>query len=125
MTFNARHLVEFLLARYTEDADAARAALGNHWHAQGWAELRTEPTDTPGWALIAEGGHGFDVRPSFAHIARHDPARVLADVTAKRIIVASFMETDYLPAREVLLSVLCDLALPYADHADYRQEWIT
>lgn len=94
------------------------------------------------------------------HIARHDPARVLRDVAAKRRLLAlhphhryaepldasSRFEEDRRPAfdeaplyvgcaschydhrhEETYPSWWCDtvrlLALPYADHPDYRSEW--
>jgi hypothetical protein len=61
------------------------------------------------------------------HIARHDPARVLAEVAAKRRILddcASYVDeegdavTDGLSWRVVAL-----LAVPYAGNAGYRPEW--
>jgi hypothetical protein len=76
-----------------------------------------------------------------AHIARWDPARVLAECEAKRRIVAIHAR-DYghecpgegedpimIPAgwygsdgcRDC--DVLRLLALPYASHPDYREEW--
>jgi hypothetical protein len=54
-----------------------------------------------------------------AHIARHDPARVLAECEAKRRIVEmhAYQEEHFTPDE------LRALALPYADHPDYREEW--
>jgi hypothetical protein len=52
-----------------------------------------------------------------AHIARHDPARVLADVESKRGILAA------VKAGRVSPEVLPFLALPYAGHPDYRSNW--
>jgi hypothetical protein len=51
------------------------------------------------------------------HIARHDPARVLADVEAKRRIV------EWDAEQPVDRGVLNILASVYADHPDYREEW--
>jgi hypothetical protein len=50
-------------------------------------------------------------------IARWDPARVLAECAAKRRIVEMYAGQHGQPY------VLHFLALPYADHPDYRQEW--
>ncbi len=84
--------------------------------------------------------------PSAAgHIARHDPARVLREVAAKRRIMELHQEglsNDFPmgvePAEGDILCMTCDdralkqyypcptlrlLALPYADHADYRADW--
>jgi hypothetical protein len=74
------------------------------------------------------------------HIARHDPARVLAEVEAKRQImecheswVAGNGDTicgrcerehiDGRPGGHFPCQTLRLLALPYAGHPDYRQEW--
>lgn len=69
------------------------------------------------------------------HIAHWDPARVLAECEAKRRIVEDYAKcvrlrdiehhvTDYsggeLAAYETAVRFL---ALPHADHPDYRQEW--
>lgn len=64
---------------------------------------------------------------SAAHIARFDPARVLAECEAKRRVVTAIArwldahpDEDHVPAGD---DALCWLALPYADHPDYREEW--
>ena len=58
------------------------------------------------------------------YIARHDPARVLREVEAKRRIVATaVLMLDGGVSYESWESVLQDLALPYSEHPDYRQEW--
>lgn len=56
------------------------------------------------------------------HIARHDPARVLRDVEAKRRIIALWERSEFCE-RIALDDVLDLLALPYADHPNFRQEW--
>lgn len=59
------------------------------------------------------------------HIARHDPARVLADVAAKRAIVRAcahnleFEEYGYTLAERTLRA----LAQPYSEHEDYKPHW--
>ena len=67
-----------------------------------------------------------------AHIARHDPARVLAEVEAKRRIVrahakwcegrceAKYPEGGFDAAHYWSIK---SLAAAYADHPDYREEW--
>jgi hypothetical protein len=67
---------------------------------------------------------------------RHKPVRVLREVEAKRRTVARYEEAvagthdasrtnaaTWRPIVTVLEPVLRDLALPYADHPDYREEW--
>ncbi|MFE9335259.1 DUF6221 family protein [Streptomyces sp. NPDC007063] len=101
-------LVAFLRARIDDDETVARKA------ADDW-----EPDpDASAWM-----GTEFDVTP---HVLRHDPARVLAEVEAKRRILRWHLD-------EECCSVCLDdvegcplfraLAMPYASHPDYREEW--
>ena len=67
------------------------------------------------------------------HIARHDPARVLREVEAKRAIVADYADacakyradrTEFRAGeRFAALLAATRLAAVYADHPDYREEW--
>lgn len=121
-------LDEFLLARIAEDkrmaADAVSASGREHWSV-GDAE-------TSG---AAEAG-------TAALVARYDPARVLAECAAKRRVVLACREArpdlaflgvrprgmaDFpLPPGDVhqfAALTLAQLALPYADHHDYRADW--
>lgn len=62
-----------------------------------------------------------------AHVARHDPARVLAEVEAKRrllVHVDLIWKHSPSPAEaRAWQHAVRHLALPYAGHPDYRQEW--
>jgi hypothetical protein len=116
-------LTDFLLARIAED-EANVAAI-----------LRQDPN----WE--ADGDGVFDrpdrriayVRGDYAatHIAHWDPARVLAECEAKRRVV-ELHRTDATDPEVIVCAVClygppCEtlrlLALPYADHPDYRPEW--
>ena len=101
MSGDAGGLVEFLLARLAEDERIPKML-----EARGWLD------DDPG-GPYEQGADGPYVEVS----AR----RVLAEVEAKRRIVERFVrgDTDDLWGPEI--GAL--LALPYADHPDYRQEW--
>jgi hypothetical protein len=108
-------LVAFLNARLDEDEAAARAAAGAPW-------LPDIGTDA-----VAE------------HIARHDPARVLREIAAKRAIVDFYVEppngflTGIAEAvgdseggsgrtprpLTVIEAVALDLADVWSDHPDY------
>ena len=120
-------LDEFLLARIAEDKRVATDAAGD----DGQGEWSTD--DVAG----AGPGHG-----SVEHIARHDPARVLAECSAKRRIVLACREArpettfvgthppgmaDFPTAahgqHQLAAVTLALLALPYADHPHYRPEW--
>jgi len=120
----APSLTEFLTARIDEDEAVALAATEGPWHANGkrddgeWAAdgCRIEGA---GIIIYDESGHDED---QAAHIARHDPARVLAECEAKRLLLELHgphgRDTEALPCRELAV-----LALPYADHPDYQPEW--
>ncbi len=84
-----------------------------------------------GWSIAARKADGGPINDvDGEHIARHDPARVLAEVDAKRRILDAIMEQfhpdDILngaqgTAEPPWLSRV--LALPYADRPGYREEW--
>jgi hypothetical protein len=91
-------LVEFLLARLDEEESA-------------WSR-----------------GAPLVTRPDFARLSRH----MLADVEAKRRLIARAVHTDnmadysdtlHMVAMEYEEQILPALALPYADHPEYQQEW--
>lgn len=113
-------LVAFLLTRIAEDEQVATAALPGPWRA----ERRLEP-GPPEWPpdvqvlhdLLGHTGAVGSARisePDAAHIARWDPARVLAECEAKRLLVDVFKD------REPTLKYL---VLPYREHPEYRVEW--
>jgi hypothetical protein len=115
-------LAEWLLAQLDEDERVARGAVR-------WSEGAAE------WASVGE--------PDYEHIARHDPARVLAEVAAKRLQIEQTFRyeakidgewgcchtsgeirsgaCEATPVNEIEMLRL--LALPYADRPGYRQDW--
>jgi uncharacterized membrane protein len=124
-------LTDFLLARIAEDEAAARPgaqASISDWEAEGCAVVCLTAT-------IAEDVN-FGLAP---HIANWEPARVLADCEAKRRIMelrdlvdqeirrvsAADHEraTDARNTRLGLDMAIKALALPYADHPEFREEW--
>jgi hypothetical protein len=83
-------------------------------------------------------GHIEEMDPSAAgHIARHDPARVLREVAAKRqllqevwtgmedfaVNIEESRDGDDCGAREYRDQLLGILALAYSDHPDYQEAW--
>lgn len=146
-------LVEFLLTRIAEDEVLARtASTGQHW---SWTEDGAEMVSdhvteyrTRECIIDTEGANPPGSGVTGQHIARHDPARVLAECEAKRRIVDLYAEhrstvmayrnprwADAMNDEDRLNhkraesrhrateDVLRLLALPYADHPDYREEW--
>jgi hypothetical protein len=118
-------LTEFLLARIAEDEYAARAFVNELGEARRWR------CDEVGGTVRRDGVPPFglsDVEATTpthleaAHIARHDPARVLAECEAKRRIVEVALPGERDDAGE-RFRILRILATVYADHPDYRDEW--
>lgn len=122
-------LIAFLDARYSEREQIARAAGAASWHA-----TQEETTDGHNVysTLWADGegdtfAHTYDAEADkVQHIADWDPKFVLADIAAKRQIIG--LVTDAGPQwgdgyTEAYRDVLRLLALPFASHPDYREEW--
>ena len=118
-------LVQFLRDRYDEEAADARAAKPGPWHADGGSVYATHPVDEV-----------VDYTESADHIARQDPARTLRRIEAERLLLKRYDEPETDPRlprslnkltasvqRQVLAEVFRVLALPYAGHPDYRDEW--
>jgi hypothetical protein len=136
-------ITEFLLARIAEDEAAARQA--------SWSWSRPDRPDDPDpdhWetppgtpteiAGPMRNVAGADTATIATHIARHDPARVLAECAAKRAIVEwhCTSETDLGPAYpdhqpwcEACEGALFPcvtvrhLAAIYREHPDYDPSW--
>jgi len=123
-------LIAFLNARLDEDEAAAKGAAGDVW----------EYRDTWVWCgpfEVADIFGGADMEEIGGHIARHDPARVLREVTAKRAIVTRYAavrrafgdrEGGLWPdvtrrEKSHAYATLCDLAGIWSDHPDYQDEW--
>jgi hypothetical protein len=129
-------LADFLLARIAEDEEAADGSLEYGEGRWKWVDPFTDVKQ----ALVDERGRTVlpsalgDVYPSVSvaeHIARHDPARVLAEVEAKRQILADLTELQDWDVKSEdvrgkiagLLLAAHALALPYADHPDFNPDW--
>lgn len=139
-------LITWLRAQLDEDERLAREAPGPDWHRaierEGkpgyWrgikAELVTLRPDRPSDSLSvgADVARCADYRPA-EHIARWDPARVLADIEAKRRILDAYEQAyqvewgdDPMQAHgeQIMIERVIELiALPYADRDGYREEW--
>lgn len=139
-------IVEFLLARIAEDEAVARAAIGTAAFSEQTGRWKAvEVPDDYGarpyvMAVSASGActqvanmeAAWERDERTAHIARHDPARVLAECEAKTRIVDGWSEAkEYAEdgdlsgkiAETAYYDALRSLALPHADHPDYRPEW--
>ncbi len=124
----------FLKARLDEDEAAAKSAA----HADGadWFVGSSEDADER--SILCEGPStlyagltaeyqvaGRIAEETAPHIARHDPARVLREVEAKRRRLKHWIEAGRDaddPPGYSYLAVLDDASV-YSGHPDYRQEW--
>jgi hypothetical protein len=128
-------LIAFLAARLDEDQAVALAATPGSWRDEGGYVTDIGPD---GLSLVqvtdygTQDDYGNDSRPQghadSAHIARHDPARVLREVEAKRRILAEHYPQDPCDAHDPSFNTIpCDtlllLALPHSDHPDYKEDW--
>jgi hypothetical protein len=116
-------LTDFLLARIAEDEASAREASPGPWDCDEIDDVWREDPDGQAHLVARRVTEG-----DAAHIARHDPARVLAECEAKRRIVGEHREQAgggccVCSRHEYPCPTLRYLALPYADHPDYREEW--
>ncbi|WP_299539291.1 DUF6221 family protein [uncultured Streptomyces sp.] len=134
-------LVAFLRARLDEDERTARAALDSpgraSWQALGtgvYAEAAVREQDDPPPLTTTgpEVGGSDEDAARAAHIALHDPARVLRDVQARSTTVDEYdialwaaVDDDraaYWQGRLDALRESClRIAWVYADHEGYQQ----
>jgi hypothetical protein len=139
-------LVAFLRARLDDDERVACAATeGDGWQTQRPLSGRWTPGDgVPGSGSVEDEtgdivvyDEGSPSEAQAAHIARHDPARVLREVEAKRRIVdlhagphecSTYDHRGDVDACTWVIepeecSTLRLLASVYDQHPDYREEW--
>jgi hypothetical protein len=132
--------LRFVNDRIDEDEQAARAAVWDEDLSLHWTTHHRAQYDGR-WVVIDQADEGVtEARPTAAddeavakHIARHDPARILAEVDAKRRILAIHRRYVDEPGQACLgcaggieweaCPIVLLLALPYVDHPDFREEW--
>ena len=127
-------LVEFLRARIGDDERIARETI--HPGRTGeWEFDEYEEDGQRRWHLlldrIAPGLYDTSgMGPStMRHIARHDPARVLRDVEAKRLLLRGHEPEIHrcdggdFAQGHADCRIKTALALAYADHPEFREEW--
>ncbi|HMH90612.1 MAG TPA: DUF6221 family protein [Streptosporangiaceae bacterium] len=155
MSTGDRHsLAAFVTARLDEDEAMARAAPGEHWRAFAEESIAGASVYDEQWVLLYPERYDHDnklsVKPGAtgpqyierardemaAHIARHDPARVLREVTAGRRILELHLPDEDSPDADPdeprcqrcqesawPCSTLRALAAIWSDHPDYDPAW--
>jgi hypothetical protein len=147
-------IVEFLRARLDEEEQVAREVIEKNWHRATWVgdEFNSAVVITRDVTLASGSDHSIaqcgvealeDGELYAEHIAQWDPARVLAEVDARRRIIEMWEDpaaVRILPdgvrdgrdpdeveiqvgIAEAIDDVVCVLAMPYAGHPDYDQAW--
>jgi hypothetical protein len=116
-------IATFLLARIQEDeADAWLAMKGfpsGEWTHDGGVYVEHPTREVADWFY----------NDTAAHVARWDPARVLAESRSKSRIIGQCRamiatgERAGGGADQYAHGILRLLASPYAEHAEYREEW--
>ena len=137
------HLASWLLEQIAADEQVAREATEGRWHwvmgglGKNDRNMLVADAYVPGdgWHTVLRAAEMPLSAVDAEHIARWDPARVLAECAAKRNVVAEY-EKALAQRRELaggphsteaaarlltLLGVLRVLALPYADRAGYEE----
>lgn len=136
-------LVEFLRVRLSEDEADARANRGTYPSAVAWEDGRVAlHAHEDGSAVIVRLGRPVERPGELIGLKRWSlpvtegwtASRILREVEAKRAILEQYLRAfenrrehpGDLGASGALLALhgACKaLALPYADHADYKPEW--
>lgn len=110
--------IQFLRDRLDEDELVARGASRPPWKRDYHAAFMHGIKSADDVSLFS----GLMSSPDVKHVVRHDPARVLSDVDAKRRTLAR-CEEALLAANPMLVhfaqETLREMALPYARHPDY------
>lgn len=129
-------LSDWLRTQFNEDDRIAREATPGPWQNAPTARHHATPSGRSEEAVFAsphdrgatvvaitgeavERQHLVDAE----HIARHNPARVLREIDAKRRIVDRYAWLREHGDTGGAAWVLPLLALPYADRPGYREEW--
>ncbi|MFC6017817.1 DUF6221 family protein [Plantactinospora solaniradicis] len=136
-------LIPWICAQLDEDERVALAVRDQRWVYRRSYDNAADQTDHV--LIIGDRAVGADfgddpLRPTEAeHAALHDPARVLAEVAAKRRIIDRHQPIEIIDAlycthcgvlggqraRDVNWPCpeILDAAAPYADREGYREEW--
>jgi hypothetical protein len=133
-------LITWLRAQLDADEQVARAASEPPWTVERASVMHSGPTASHhpdgqrlGRTVVASVGAwdlGVPTAADAEHIARWDPARVLAEVDAKRPMLEWIEDLEAKTLNDNLWNIdayhpLLLLAQPYAGRDGWRTEWAT
>lgn len=129
-------LVDFLRARLDEEAAIARTLGGEAWADTGMDVSLADDTSE----IVASGRMYGDLFESLsadqrAHIARQDPARALAEIEAKRVLVDDYTKEAWVMeqghrtgwtegGQSVRKQLVRAWAASHRDHPDFDPSWL-
>jgi hypothetical protein len=134
-------MIVFVRARLHEDEAAALAPSPSRRRLEWVVDIDDhdqdqDPGEAPSYHVVSSGdvagvclGFGLERDTSgavVAHIARHDPARVLADVAAKRAVLdlcADVLPDRITSAADMARGVIVALACAFDQHPDFDPAW--
>lgn len=132
-------LAAFVSARLDEDEAAAKAATPGPWilaEGREWLDKHVVfgEGSWPGHIQqVCNVDYAEHKEGNLAHIALHDPDRVLREVEAGRRLLARYEELQHPKTlleratfpmlAEVVLACIRDRAAVYDYHPDFREEW--
>lgn len=114
-----REMFAFWRARLDEDDEAARDAAAEYGTTWTVNEAMGSVGSDTGADVVDEPGSPLP------HIARHDPARVLRNVTAARqrlVLLEEAISAGH-DSYDLAAALLPMELLPYADHPEHKRTW--
>ncbi|MFD5221384.1 DUF6221 family protein [Streptomyces tendae] len=126
-------LVQWLRAQLDDDERTARAATEGPWSVDADSYAEAIYAADRCTTVVAGGRWGgeasvFESTEDALHIARHDPARVLREIDAARVLLAQYEGLkdgllDDMSGVFALETAIRAKAAVYADRAGYREKW--
>lgn len=127
-------LAAFLLARVEDDEAAAKAATNARWEPSieidGWRHGRRTVVAAGGKRVVTVDQtrcHHEPAEPNVDHIARWDPARVLAECAAKRALIGLHADDGpsqgYVGGRYDEMPHACGICGTHGEYGEYGEPW--
>ena len=121
-------IVKFIRKRLAEDEAAALAASSFHWSASKWSNEANREFLVVADETSGAPAFGIKDQADAAHIVAHDPARIIRQVKALRLIVDRCDGLIDHPSGDETTDIACedtlrDLVQIWTDHRDFQEKW--